>query len=88
MYTPDTYEKHINDTMIAGDELNDTEILYASPSPNPPIELKTSSTGESRSTKTDQGKFDLGREGGHSERRVLHHKDNTGPKFKMHYFKK
>ena len=27
MYTPDTYAKHIRDTMIAGDELSDPEIV-------------------------------------------------------------
>ena len=27
MYTPDTYEKHIEDTMIAGDELSDEKIV-------------------------------------------------------------
>ncbi len=27
MYTPDTYEKHIRDTMIAGDDLNDPNIV-------------------------------------------------------------
>ncbi|MCD4697749.1 MAG: FAD-binding protein, partial [Bacteroidales bacterium] len=28
--------------------------------------------------KTDSGKYSLGKEGGHSESRVFHHKDNTG----------
>lgn len=28
--------------------------------------------------KNEEGEYDLGREGGHSEHRVLHHKDNTG----------
>ena len=28
--------------------------------------------------KTKTGRYDLGKEGGHSEYRVLHHKDNTG----------
>ncbi|MGM0407833.1 MAG: L-aspartate oxidase, partial [Bacteroidota bacterium] len=28
--------------------------------------------------RNEKGKYDLGREGGHSEYRVLHHKDNTG----------
>ena len=28
--------------------------------------------------KNKDGKFDLHREGGHSEHRILHHKDNTG----------
>jgi len=27
MYTPDTYEKHIQDTLIAGDDLNDEKIV-------------------------------------------------------------
>ena len=28
--------------------------------------------------KQSSGKYDLAREGGHSEHRILHHKDNTG----------
>lgn len=77
MYTPDTYEKHINDTMIAGDELNDPRIVRIT---------ITESTDRIKDLiewgvvfdKTTSGRFDLGREGGHSEYRVLHHKDSTG----------
>ncbi|MBE0639784.1 MAG: L-aspartate oxidase [Bacteroidales bacterium] len=77
MYTPDTYEKHINDTMVAGDELNDPKIVRIT---------ITESTDRIKDLiewgvvfdKTASGRFDLGREGGHSERRVLHHKDSTG----------
>lgn len=77
MYTPDTYEKHIYDTIVAGDELNDMNIVRIT---------ITESTDRIKDLiewgvvfdKTTSGLFDLGREGGHSERRVLHHKDNTG----------
>lgn len=77
MYTPDTYEKHIRDTMIAGDELNDPEIVRIT---------ITESTARVKELlewgvdfdRTESGRFDLGKEGGHSEYRVLHHKDQTG----------
>jgi len=77
MYTPDTYEKHIQDTKTAGDDLNDMNIVRIT---------ITESTDRIKDLiewgvvfdKTASGKFDLGREGGHSERRVLHHKDSTG----------
>lgn len=77
MYTPDTYEKHIRDTMIAGDELNDPEIVKIT---------ITESTARIKELiqwgvdfdRTEAGKFHLGKEGGHSEYRVLHHKDQTG----------
>lgn len=77
MYTPDTYEKHIQDTKTAGDDLNDMNIVRIT---------ITESTDRIKDLiewgvvfdKTATGKFDLGREGGHSERRVLHHKDSTG----------
>ncbi len=77
MYTPDTYEKHINDTLIAGDELNDEKIVRIT------INESTQRIKEligwgARFDKTKTGKYDLGKEGGHSEYRVLHHKDNTG----------
>lgn len=77
MYTPDTHEKHIHDTMIAGDELNDTEIVRITITESTDRIKDLIDWGVSFD-KTDQGKYDLGREGGHSERRVLHHKDNTG----------
>lgn len=77
MYTPDTYEKHINDTLIAGDDLNDEKIVRIT------ITESTDRVQEliDWGTKFDRnksGRFDLGKEGGHSEYRVLHHKDNTG----------
>lgn len=77
MYTPDTYQKHVDDTLIAGDDLNDEEIVKIT------INESTERVKEliewgTRFDKTTAGRFDLGKEGGHSEYRVLHHKDNTG----------
>lgn len=77
MYTPDTYEKHINDTLIAGDDLNDENIVRIT------ITESTERINEliewgTKFDKNKSGRFDLGKEGGHSEYRVLHHKDNTG----------
>ncbi len=77
MYTPDTYEKHIMDTLVAGDELNDENIVRIT---------ITESTDRIRELiawganfdRTSTGRYALGIEGGHSEHRVLHHKDSTG----------
>ena len=77
MYDPDTYEKHIKDTMVAGHELSDPEIVRIT---------ITESTERVKDLiqwgvdfdKNISGKYDLAREGGHSEFRVLHHKDITG----------
>lgn len=77
MYDPDTYEKHIRDTMIAGDDLNDESIVRMT------IRESTERVKElinwgTEFDKTTEGRYELGKEGGHSEYRVLHHKDNTG----------
>lgn len=77
MYSPDNYEKHISDTMIAGDDLCNEDIVRAT------IEESTERVKEliewgTQFDKTVSGKFSLGKEGGHSEHRVLHHKDSTG----------
>lgn len=77
MYDPDSYEKHIKDTLICGDGLCNEEVVRR---------VVTESTERiqelikwgTRFDKNASGKFDLGKEGGHSENRVLHHKDNTG----------
>jgi len=77
MYTPDSYEKHIEDTMNAGDYLSDAEIVRMT------ITESTDRIEElidwgTNFDKDASGEYELGREGGHSERRVLHHKDSTG----------
>ncbi|MCF8309415.1 MAG: L-aspartate oxidase [Bacteroidales bacterium] len=77
MYNPDSYEKHIRDTMAAGDDLNDEKIVRMT------IRESTRRVKEliewgTEFDKTGEGRYELGREGGHSEYRVLHHKDKTG----------
>jgi len=77
MYNPDTYEKHIRDTLIAGDDLCNEEVvrltvMESTERINELIEMGVSFD------KTPGGLFDLSKEGGHSEYRVLHHKDQTG----------
>lgn len=77
MYTPDTYEKHIEDTMIAGDFLSDPEVVRMTICESTD-RIKELVAWGTQFDKDDKGDFELGREGGHSEHRVLHHKDSTG----------
>lgn len=77
MYTPDTYEKHIIDTIDAGDGLNNRKIVELT------IKESTARIREliewgAQFDKNSSGDYDLAREGGHSERRIFHHKDSTG----------
>ncbi|MFO7618042.1 MAG: FAD-dependent oxidoreductase, partial [Bacteroidales bacterium] len=77
MYAPDNLEKHVRDTITAGDGLCDERIvrMVVSEGPEQVEELIRWGANFDRLT---NGKFDLNREGGHSEHRILHHKDNTG----------
>lgn len=77
MYTPDTYAKHIRDTMIAGDELSDPEIVRITITESTDRVKELIDWGVAFD-KNQAGKYDLAKEGGHSEFRVLHHKDQTG----------
>lgn len=77
MYNPDSYEKHIEDTMNAGDYLNDPEVVRMTITEST-ARIKELIEWGTNFDKNDQGKYQLGREGGHSEHRVLHHKDSTG----------
>ena len=77
MYTPDTYEKHIEDTMNAGDYLSDMEIVKMTITESTK-RIKELIAWGTQFDKNEKGDFELGREGGHSEHRVLHHKDSTG----------
>ena len=73
----DTYEKHIRDTLICGVGLCNEEIvrMVVSEAPSQINELIKWGTNFD---KNFTGEYDLAKEGGHSEKRILHHKDNTG----------
>lgn len=76
-YAPDGVEKHVKDTLIAGDGMCDEDIvrLVVNEGPGQIDELIRWGTNFDREK---DGRFDLAKEGGHSEHRILHHKDNTG----------
>ncbi len=76
-YQPDDFEKHINDTLNAGAGLCNPEVVRKVVT-EAPEQIKQLMAWGTRFDKTQDGKFDLHREGGHSEHRILHHKDNTG----------
>ncbi len=75
----DRFEYHINDTLTCGVGLCNEEVVrfVVTEGPERVRELVQWGVEFTRST-TDPGRFDLGREGGHSMRRVLHAKDLTG----------
>lgn len=73
----DNFEKHIEDTMIAGDQLSDRDAVEKVVR-NAPAQIKELISWGVDFDKDEKGNFDLHREGGHSEFRILHHKDNTG----------
>ena len=73
----DNFEKHIEDTMIAGDWLSDSAAVEKVVKGAPGQIRQLIEWGVSFD-KNEKGEFDLHREGGHSEFRILHHADNTG----------
>jgi L-aspartate oxidase len=77
MYAPDNLEKHVRDTLTTGDRLCDEKTVRMVVSEGPKQIEELIRWGANFDRLTD-GKFDLNREGGHSEHRILHHKDNTG----------
>lgn len=77
MYEPDNFEKHINDTLIAGDGLCDIEAVTKVVE-EAPEKIQQLINWGTNFDKSEDGLFDLHREGGHCENRILHHKDNTG----------
>ncbi len=73
----DSFKKHIEDTLIAGDGLCNRQV----------VEIVVKEGVErideliqwgAQFDKEPDGDFKLGKEGGHSESRILHHKDVTG----------
>jgi len=73
----DSFQKHINDTLICGDGICDEKIVEMVVSEAPEAINELIGWGTNFDT-TESGSFDLHKEGGHSEYRILHHKDITG----------
>lgn len=73
----DSFEKHIEDTLIAGDGLCDPEIVEIVVKEGPSRVDEIIAWGAQFDRKAG-GEYKLGKEGGHSENRILHHKDVTG----------
>ncbi len=75
--TVDSFEQHIQDTLIAGDGLCDEEIVKMVVE-SAPERLQELIDWGANFDKTKSGNYSLGKEGGHSHGRILHHKDVTG----------
>ena len=75
----DSFENHVADTLAAGDGLCDKEVvkMVVEDGPDRIRELVNFGANFNRD---GQGRYDfaLGREGGHSENRIIHAKDLTG----------
>ncbi len=73
----DSFESHITDTLRAGDYENDEKVVRMVVE-NAPKSLQELIVWGADFDYKDSQNYDLGKEGGHSVNRILHHKDNTG----------
>lgn len=73
----DSFEKHVQDTLIAGDGLCD-EAVVRMVIKEGPERIKDIIEWGASFDRMPSGDFDLAKEGGHSESRILHFKDITG----------
>lgn len=73
----DTFEKHIEDTLTAGDGLCNKRIVEIVVEEGPERVEELIQWG-ANFDKDKDGQYLQGKEGGHSEFRILHHKDITG----------
>ena len=73
----DSFQKHIEDTLIAGDGLCNPHIVEIVVKEGVDRINELIAWG-AQFDKDPEGDYKLGKEGGHSENRILHHKDVTG----------
>jgi L-aspartate oxidase len=73
----DSFEQHIADTVDAGAGLNNPEAVEVTVREGPERIRELAALGAHFDTRPD-GEFDLGREGGHTRRRIVHSGDITG----------
>ncbi len=73
----DSFEQHIEDTFKAGQRLNDRAVVEMVVSQAPQRLQELINWGASFDT-DEMGALDLALEGGHSQKRIVHHRDLTG----------
>lgn len=76
-FEKDSFEKHIEDTLRAGDNENRRETVEVVVKEGPERIREMVEWG-AQFDKNEAETYDLGREGGHTENRVVHYKDVTG----------
>jgi L-aspartate oxidase len=76
--TKDNFNKHIADTLDAGDGLCKEEIVKIVVEEGPDRVREIIDWGAKFDKEKNEDSYDLAREGGHSEHRILHYKDLTG----------
>ncbi len=74
----DSFELHIRDTLAAGAGLCDEEVVRTVVTEGPARLAELVEMGMKFDRREVDREFDLGREGGHSKRRILHVRDVTG----------
>lgn len=84
---PDNFEKHIRDTLIAGDGICNEEVVRLVVQEAPARIQDLIDLGVPFDKKKD-GTYDLAKEGGHTEYRILHAKDKTGEAIEATLIKK
>jgi L-aspartate oxidase len=74
----DSFEAHAEDTLVAGAGLCNPEVVERVVERGPAMIDALLKLGADFDAGGAGGAFDLGQEGGHSHRRILHHRDATG----------
>ncbi len=73
----DSFERHLEDTLVAGDGLCDRRVVEMCVTEGPAQVKRLLDIGV-RLARDERGELDLGREGAHSRNRVVHWQDVTG----------
>jgi len=74
----DSFGSHVHDTLEAGAGLCDPGVVQRVVERGPAMIDALLKLGADFDASHGAGRFDLGREGGHTHRRILHHRDTTG----------
>ncbi|ADX67601.1 L-aspartate oxidase [Weeksella virosa] len=76
-FVNDSFRKHIHDTLQAGDGICNQQAVQTVITEGPARFIELQAWGTQFDT-SQEGTLDLGREGGHTENRIVHYKDSTG----------